>query len=60
MKFLAAIAVGDATKSDIRGWNPVASEVVADPTNAAVYARQYAVFKDIYSRTHDLMHRLDE
>ena len=45
---------------DIRDWNPVASEVVADPANADVYARQYAVFKDIYARTHDLMRRLGE
>ena len=57
--FLAALAVGDARKEDIRTWNPVASEIVADPANAGVYARQYAVFKDIYARTHDLMRRLD-
>ena len=58
--FLAAVAVGDARKEDIRTWNPVASEIAADPANAAVYARQYAVFKDIYARTHDLMRRLDD
>ena len=56
--FLAALAVGDVGKDDIRNWNPVASEFVADPANADVYARQYAVFKDIYARTHDLMKRL--
>lgn len=57
--FLAAVAVGDARKEDIRTWNPAASEIAADPANAEVYARQYAVFKDIYARTHDLMRRLD-
>jgi xylulokinase len=57
--FLAALAVGDARKEDIRTWNPVAYEIVADPVNADVYARQFAVFKDIYARTHDLMRRLE-
>ena len=57
--FLAALAVGDARKEDIRTWNPVASEVVANPANAGVYGRQYAVFRDIYARTHDLMRRLE-
>ena len=36
--FLAALAVGDVRRSDIRDWNPVASEFVADPANAEVYA----------------------
>jgi xylulokinase len=58
--FLAALAVGDVRQDDIRTWNPVASEVVPDPATAGVYGRQYAVFKDIYARTHDLMRRLDE
>ena len=57
--FLAAIAVGDARKEDIRTWNPVASEIVTNPATSAVYDRQYEIFKDIYSRTHDLMRRLD-
>jgi xylulokinase len=57
--FLAALAVGDARKEDIRTWNPVAYEIVADSANADVYARQFGVFKDIYARTHDLMRRLE-
>ncbi|HET7714442.1 MAG TPA: FGGY-family carbohydrate kinase [Bauldia sp.] len=57
--FLAAVSIGDARKEDIRNWNPVASEIVADPSAAAVYARQYEVFKNIYARTHDLMRRLE-
>jgi xylulokinase len=58
--FLAAVAIGDARKEDIRAWNPVASEIAADHANAGVYARQYGVFKDVYARTHDLMRRLDD
>jgi len=57
--FLAALAVGDARKDDIRTWNPVTSEITPDPAKAEVYGRQYAIFKDIYARTHDLMRRLD-
>jgi xylulokinase len=58
--FLAALAVGDAKPADIRAWNPLASELVPDPANAATYRRQYAIFRDLYRRTHDLMLRLDE
>jgi xylulokinase len=57
--FLAALAVGDVRPSDIEAWNPVASEFVPDPATAEVYGRQYAVYRDIYSRTRDLMRRLD-
>ncbi len=57
--FLAALAVGDVRREDIRSWNPVASEVAPDAKTAAVYGRQYQVFKDLYGRTHDLMRRLD-
>jgi xylulokinase len=55
--FLAALAVGDARKADIATWNPVVSTIVAEP--AAVYRRQYEVFRAIYDRTADLMRRLD-
>jgi xylulokinase len=57
--FLAALAVGDVRPGDIRAWNPVAREFVADPKTAEVYRRQYGVFRDLYPRTRDLMHRLD-
>jgi xylulokinase len=53
--FLAALGVGDVVASDIRAWNPVEREIVADPTHAAVYRRQYSVFKELYPRTADLM-----
>jgi xylulokinase len=56
--FLAALAVGDARPGDIKAWNPLHSEFVADPANAGIYRRQYAVFRDIYRQTCASMHRL--
>jgi xylulokinase len=56
--FLAALAVGDVRREDIRTWNPVAYEIAAAPANAEVYARQYGVFKELYPRTRDLMRTL--
>lgn len=53
--FLAALAVGDVRREDIRTWNPVAYEIEADATKAEVYRRQYGVFKELYPRTRDLM-----
>ena len=53
--FLAACAVGDAEPCDIQAWNPVASEFVADPAHAAMYERQYLVFRKLYDQTRDLM-----
>jgi len=52
-------AFGDVQPGDIRMWNPTASEVVPDPSHAEVYRRQFAVFKDLYPATRDLMRRLD-
>jgi xylulokinase len=57
--FLAALAVGDATPADIAAWNPPRSDILPDPANAEVYRRQYAVFRDLYKSTRDLMRRLD-
>jgi xylulokinase len=57
--FLAALAVGDVRKADIAAWNPTESEFVPDPTRAAAYDRQYAIFRELYPRTRDLMQRLD-
>ncbi|HWT30211.1 MAG TPA: FGGY-family carbohydrate kinase, partial [Propylenella sp.] len=55
--FLAALAVGDVRLADIDSWNPVASEIVPNPSEA--YRRQYALYREIYSRTSDLMRQLD-
>jgi xylulokinase len=57
--FLAAVAVGDMKRGDIRAWNPVGSEFTPDPATADVYARQYGVYRDLYAQTRDLMRRLD-
>lgn len=53
--FLAALAVGDVRRENIRTWNPVAYEITANPANSEVYRRQYGVFKELYPRTKDLM-----
>jgi len=55
--FLAAFGVGDVKRSDIRKWNPVASEIVPEPSEA--YQRQYGVYKKIYERTKELMQEVE-
>ncbi|WP_306120118.1 MULTISPECIES: FGGY-family carbohydrate kinase [unclassified Roseitalea] len=57
--FLAALALGDVAAGDIERWNPIASEVAPLPENAALYQRQYAIFKNLYSQTRDLMAAID-
>jgi xylulokinase len=56
--FLAALAVGDVKREDIRTWNPTASQFEPDPGTAGLYRRQYEVYREIYGRTKSLMHRL--
>jgi xylulokinase len=55
--FLAALAIGDVKLADIETWNPVASEIAANPSE--VYRRQYGVYREVYGRTKDLMRQLD-
>jgi xylulokinase len=57
--FLAATAVGDVKRDAIRTWNPVATTIKPDPGQAAVYGRHYAIFKDLYRQTKDLMLRIE-
>ena len=57
--FLAATAVGDVKRDAITAWNPVATTIEPDPAQSAVYGRQYAIFKDLYRQTKDLMLRID-
>ena len=40
---------------DVDAWNPLAGEIAPDPASADVYGRQFAVFKELYPRTKDLM-----
>jgi xylulokinase len=56
--FLAAMALGDAKRDAILEWNPVAGEILPQPANAEVYRRQFAIYKDLYHATKDLMMRL--
>ncbi len=51
--FLAALAVGDVRRGDIRTWNPIASRI--DPNPSDIYRKQYSVFRELYERTSDLM-----
>ena len=53
--FLAALAVGDVGREDIRTWNPVAYEIVPEPGVREIYDTQYRVFRELYARTKDLM-----
>jgi xylulokinase len=56
--FLAALAIGEVEIADIDQWNPIATEIEAEPSD--VYQKQYAIYRQVYDRTHDLMHRLGE
>ncbi|MBI4922747.1 MAG: FGGY-family carbohydrate kinase [Devosia nanyangense] len=55
--FIAALAIGDAKRDDIRDWNPVASEIAPDHETASLYDEGYRVFRELYERNKDLMHR---
>lgn len=56
--FLAALAVGDVRKRDIHDWNPIDRRIAPRQRHRAVYEKQYRVFKELYSRTRDLMAEL--
>jgi xylulokinase len=56
--FLAAVAVGAATREDIRRWNPAARTIAPDPAGAAALAKGYPLFKRLYLQTRDLMAEL--
>ena len=54
--FLAAVAVGRVLPAQISEWNPVAR--VVQPSFEPVYARQYPLWKRLYSQTRDIAHDL--
>jgi xylulokinase len=56
--FLAALAVGDVRKRDIHDWNPIDRRIAPRQRHRVVYEKQYRVFKELYSRTRDLMAEL--
>lgn len=53
--FLAALAIGDVQRHDIRHWNPVARTVVPDGAVADLYRDCYRIFRELYRRNKDLM-----
>ncbi len=53
--FLAALAIGDVQRDDIRSWNPIARKIEPDYAFQATYAEQYRRFRELYPRTKDLM-----
>lgn len=54
--FLAALAIGTAAPADISRWNPPARRIL--PETVPAYARQYPLWKALYSRTADIAHAL--
>ncbi len=56
--FLAALAIGDVRPDAIRNWNPVEARIEPNVAHAALYARQYRVFRELYTRNRDLMAEL--
>lgn len=56
--FLAATAVGKAMPEEIVEWNPVARTV--RPETVAAYARQYPLFKRLYTQTREIAHELGQ
>ncbi len=55
--FLAALAIGAAAPDDMARWNPPASRITPQPVPA--YARQYPLWKRLYTQTRDIAHELD-
>ena len=54
--FLAAVAIGASAPDEISAWNPVARTVRPEPVPA--YARQYLMWKALYTQTRDIAHAL--
>jgi xylulokinase len=55
---LAAIAVGAASAADVQGWNPSNGTVRPDASRKSRYDRQFALYRQLYERTKDLMKAL--
>jgi xylulokinase len=55
--FLAALGIGAVDLGDIARWNPIAREIVPQPSPQI--ARQYDIYRKLYARTRDLMVDLD-
>ncbi len=56
--FLARLAIGGASRSAIKQWNPAAFAIEPDLHNTRVYAKRYATFRILYPAIRDLMQEL--
>jgi xylulokinase len=54
--FLAALAIGVVLPGDIAVWNPVVRTVM--PADVPAYARQYPLWRALYTQTRDIAHAL--
>lgn len=54
--FLAACAIGAASPADIATWNSAARRINPEPDPA--YARQYPLWRALYTQTRDIAHAL--
>lgn len=55
---MAGIGVGAIGRDAILRWNPIERIVTPNPETREIYHKQYAIYKDLYLRTADLMRRL--
>ncbi len=53
--FLAALGVGDVKRGDIARWNVAERVVVPEESSAAVYQKQYKLFRALYEKNKELM-----
>ena len=56
--FLAAMAVGHATRADITQWNPDATTIVAKPN--PLYDKHHALYLRLYEQTKDIARELSD
>jgi len=56
--FLAALAIGAVSPSDIDAWNP--PERIVQPQDIPAYARSYPFFRKLYEQTKSIMAELGE
>ncbi|HKR48108.1 MAG TPA: FGGY-family carbohydrate kinase, partial [Pseudonocardiaceae bacterium] len=53
---LAAIGVGQVP--DMNQWNPIATSIEPNVEHAAVYQRCYALYRELYPDTREIVHAL--
>lgn len=56
--FLAGLAAGVLSGSDLQGWQSPAALVEPDPTNRPVHDRQYGLFRRLYEDSTAVVHKL--